>query len=98
MWGSRESDTVTCIACGRSVSRSDAREYDKEGDRWERRDKEFEHVCKQCHRELCHQPRDELERLLVDIDAGGLSREEFLHRYVGAVEERYGREPGSDRE
>jgi hypothetical protein len=97
MWGSRESDTVTCIACGRSVDRSDAREYDKEGDRWERRDKEFEHVCKQCHRELCHQPRDELERLLVDIDAGSLGRGEFLHRYVGAVEERYGHEPGSDR-
>jgi len=99
MWGSREDSTVTCIACGRSVARSSAREYDKEGDRWDRRDKEFEHLCKQCHRELCHQPRDDLEDLLIEIEADGLERGEFLRRYVGAVEDRSDAgEAGRDRE
>jgi hypothetical protein len=94
MWSSRSNrdrKTVVCIACGTSVLRSEAREYDKEGDRWDRYGKEFEHLCKECHRELCHQPRDELESLLVEIDEeGGLDREEFLGRYLGAVRERYG--------
>ncbi|USZ67076.1 hypothetical protein NGM10_10070 [Halorussus salilacus] len=93
MWGSRRSrgnDSVECIACGLSLSRSDAREYDKEGDRWERKGKEFEHLCKECHDDLCHQPRNELEGLLVDIEAGRLDEREFLDRYARAVEERYG--------
>jgi hypothetical protein len=93
MWSSRSNrdrKTVVCIACGTSVLRSEAREYDKEGDRWDRYGKEFEHLCKECHRELCHQPRDELESLLVGIEHDGQSREEFLREYFGAVEERYG--------
>ena len=93
MWGSRrdrESEIIVCIACGSSLRRAEAREYDKEGDRWERRGKEFEHLCKSCYRDLCHQPRDELEELLVDIEETGLERQEFIARYVGAVEERYG--------
>jgi hypothetical protein len=105
MWRSRSNRgrrSVVCIACGTSVSRSDAREYDKEGDRWDRYGKEFEHLCKGCYRELCHQPREGLESLLVDIEADGdresaggdgshsLSREEFCRRYFGAVRERYG--------
>lgn len=93
MWGTRDRrrEDVTCIACDRTVSRSAAREYDKEGDRWERADKEFEHLCKRCHRELCHQPRSELEALLIDLGAGeGTSREQFLRRYNETVEERYG--------
>jgi hypothetical protein len=94
MWGSRnDRGEVTCIACGRSVERAAAREYDKEGDRWDRRDKAFEYLCKACHRELCHQPRDELEDLLADLEGaseGSLSQEEFCRRYYGAVEERYG--------
>ena|SRR6056297_1448168 len=93
MWGSRRSrrsDSVECIACGETVRRSDAREYDKEGDRWDRKGKQFEHLCKGCHTDLCHQPRDELEDLLVDIDAGELTEMEFLDRYWRAVEERYG--------
>ena len=72
MWRSRtnrDRKTVVCIACGTSVLRGEAREYDKEGDRWNRQGKEFEHLCKPCYRELCHQPRDELESLLVGIDA-----------------------------
>ncbi|ODR80327.1 hypothetical protein BG842_07645 [Haladaptatus sp. W1] len=93
MWGSRrnrEKKSVICIACGDAVRRSAAREYDKEGNRWERNGKTFEHLCKACHRELCHQPRDELEALLVDIDAGHVDQIEFLTRYERAVQDRYG--------
>lgn len=93
MWGprrNREKRIVTCIACGRSVGRSDAREYDKHGDRWEREGKEFEHLCKECFRDLCHQPRDDLETLLTESHAGEGSREDFLARYGELVEERYG--------
>jgi hypothetical protein len=93
MWRSRSNrdrKTVVCIACGTSVLRSEAREYDKEGDRWDRHGKEFEHLCKGCYRELCHQPRDELEALLEEIEGTDLNRTEFLSRYYGAVEERYG--------
>jgi hypothetical protein len=93
MWGARrdrERTTVVCIACGTSLLRDDAREYDKEGDRWDRHDKEFEYLCKECHRGLCHQPRDDLESLLVSVESDGATRSEFLARYVGAVEERYG--------
>jgi len=93
MWGSRSSrgnDSVDCIACGETVRRSEAREYDKEGDRWDRKGKKFEYLCKECHTDLCHQPRDELEDLLVDIDAGDLAEMEFLDQYSQAVEDRYG--------
>jgi hypothetical protein len=71
MWRSRnnrDGTTVVCIACGTSLPRSDAREYDKQGNRWERHDKSFEHLCKECYRGLCHQPRDGLESLLVDVE------------------------------
>jgi hypothetical protein len=88
MWGSRRNRdrrTVTCIACGDSLLREDAREYDKEGNRWNRRDKEFEYLCTDCDDELCHQPRDGLESLVCAIEADGLSREEFLGRYTDAV-------------
>ncbi|MFB6160457.1 MAG: hypothetical protein ABEJ61_04675 [Haloferacaceae archaeon] len=96
MWGARDGSdrrTVDCIACDTSVPRTEAREYDKEGDRWERHGKEFEYLCKACYRELCHQPRDGLESLLVEIESPEQSRTEFLERYIGAVEER-----GSSRE
>ena len=71
MWRSRNNrdrTTVVCIACGTSLPRSDAREYDKLGNRWERHGKSFEHLCKECYRELCHQPRDGLESLLIDVE------------------------------
>lgn len=93
MWRSRANrggKTVVCIACGSSLPRSDAREYDKAGNRWERHGKEFEHLCKGCYRDLCHQPRHELESLLGDIEEHGLSQEEFLRRYLAEVEARYG--------
>jgi hypothetical protein len=102
MWRSRTNrgrKTIVCIACGSSVLRSEAREYDKEGNRWDRHGKEFEHLCKECYRDLCHQPRNELEALLVDVQegTGTLSQREFLARYLGAVKDRYGsaEEPGS---
>jgi len=89
--------TVVCIACGESVPRSAAREYDKTGDRWERHDKEFEHLCKDCFRGLCHQPRDGLESLLVDIEGDGssLSETEFLTRYLDSVDDNPVEEPDS---
>ncbi|PSP74855.1 hypothetical protein BRC81_16890 [Halobacteriales archaeon QS_1_68_20] len=93
MWRSRsgrDRETVTCIACGSSLARSAAREYDKYGDRWDRNDKTFEYLCKECHADLCHQPRTELESLLVEIDAGDHDSEAFLEWYCALVEERYG--------
>ncbi|QLH81613.1 DUF7562 family protein [Halosimplex pelagicum] len=90
MWRSsrRGRDEVTCIACGDSVARSEAREYDKFGDRWERSGKEFEHLCKPCDRERCHQPRGELEALLEDVEAAadGRDRETFLATYLELAE------------
>jgi uncharacterized protein YhaN len=72
MWrssrGSRGRE-VTCIACGDSVPRSKAREYDKYGDRWDRSDKEFEYLCKPCDRDRCHQPRGDLEAHLEAVEA-----------------------------
>ncbi|MFC6724710.1 hypothetical protein ACFQE1_10045, partial [Halobium palmae] len=101
MWRSRtnrDRKTVDCIACGASVLRTEAREYDKEGDRWSRQDKEFEHLCKGCYRELDHQPRGELEALVVDVEEQGQSREAFLRRYLDAVDERYGDGEAGDRD
>lgn len=97
MWGQRDRTEVTCIACGTTLDRPDAREYDKQGDRWERREKEFEYLCKPCHRELCHQPRTGLESLLADIENGSVPAGRFVERYYEAVadgpdpEERGGR-------
>ncbi|MDG5777225.1 hypothetical protein QA599_12275 [Haloarculaceae archaeon H-GB1-1] len=93
MWPSRDNRggaSVTCIACGKSLPRNDAREYDKHGDRWERRGKEFEFLCKPCDRSLCHQPRDDLEALLLDAEAGESDRDTFFERYADLVEDRYG--------
>ncbi|MFA9417150.1 hypothetical protein [Natrinema sp. HArc-T2] len=91
MWPSRNRvETVTCVACGTERPRDEAREYDKHGDRWDREDKTFEYLCKSCHRELCHHPRNELEALLVELEAADRSQEAFLACYLAAVEERYG--------
>jgi ribosomal protein S27E len=86
MWRRRDPTEVTCIACGEEVPRSSAREYDKHGDRWTREDKQFEHLCKACYQELCHQPRGGLEDRLAHIDTAGSSREQFVERYVELVE------------
>ena len=92
MWPSRRrTPTVTCIACGTSVPRDEAREYDKYGDRWDRDGKAFEHLCKPCDRACCHHSRAGLEELLVEIGAGERTQEEFLTWYVTTVERRYGR-------
>jgi hypothetical protein len=77
----RNDADVTCIACGSTVPRSEAREYDKHGDRWDREGKRFEHLCKRCHRECCHQSRDGLEAALVRAGAGTADRTTFLRRY-----------------
>ncbi|MFB6106596.1 MAG: hypothetical protein ABEJ70_06455 [Halobacteriaceae archaeon] len=86
MWPAGGSREVSCIACGTRVEREHAREYDKHGNRWEREGKEFEYLCKPCFRDLAKCGRAGLEDLLVSIEAGRVSREEFLHRYVDAVE------------
>ncbi|MBX0322153.1 hypothetical protein EGH21_03805 [Halomicroarcula sp. F13] len=81
-------ETVTCIACGDRLARSDAREYDKHGDRWERRDKEFEYLCKGCFADTSRQPRGDLEATLDDAGAGETDRETFLRRYRELAEDR----------
>jgi len=91
MWRSSGPDRggdVTCIACGESVPRSEAREYDKHGDRWDRRDKEFEYLCKPCDRERCHQPRGDLESLLTDAEAAADEGSGFVNAYLALAEER----------
>jgi hypothetical protein len=88
MWGSRGRQgrqEVTCVACGTDLRRSEAREYDKHGDRYDRRDKEFEYLCKPCYRDLCHQPRRGLEADLVAAGAGEQSRSGFLADYAARV-------------
>lgn len=96
MWSSRsrsDETRVVCIGCGDVVARSAAREYDKEGDRWTRRGKEFEHLCKACFRTQCHQPRDGLESMLVELESGrtaGMSQAEFVRAYTALAIERYG--------
>ena len=92
--GSSAEDEVTCIACGETLSRAEAREYDKHGDRWERTGKEFEYLCKPCYRRECHQPREDLEALLTEIGAGDLDRDRFLEWYCAAVQREAS--PGSD--
>ncbi|MFB6138546.1 MAG: hypothetical protein ABEJ42_09475 [Halobacteriaceae archaeon] len=92
--GRTGSEAVTCIACGSEVPRSEAREYDKHGDRWDREGKDFEYLCKPCFGELSNGRREGLEALLVEVDAGTVSREQFLERYVNAVED--GRRGGAD--
>jgi hypothetical protein len=92
MMGSQD-DSVSCIACGETVDRVDAREYDKHGDRWEREGKEFEYLCKPCFRELAKHARDGLEDALEDAGAGRVDDEEFIARFLSEYrEETTGRE------
>jgi hypothetical protein len=95
MWR-REDTDVTCIACGETLDRADAREYDKHGDRWNRREKTFEHLCKPCYRELCHQPREGLEALLVGLEGDPVTGREFVERYYEALEEGIEEPDGED--
>jgi hypothetical protein len=84
---SNSDEDVTCIGCGATVPRSEAREYDKHGDRWSRDGRQFEYLCKPCHSDCCHQPRDGLEATLVDIGAGEVDRDTFFGRYFDVVAE-----------
>ena len=81
LWGRDATEQVTCIACGETLAREDAREYDKHGDRWSREGKTFEYLCKPCDRACCHQRRDGLEETLVAADAGQTDRKTFLRRF-----------------
>ena len=80
LWGNSDQQ-VTCIACGETLARADAREYDKHGDRWSREGKTFEYLCKPCDREYCRQSRDGLEETLIAADAGKTNRKTFLRRF-----------------
>jgi len=81
LWERDTDQQVTCIACGETIDRENAREYDKHGDRWSREGKNFEYLCKPCHRECCHQNRDGLEETLVSAGAGRTDSQTFLRRY-----------------
>jgi len=80
-WHRDTAETVTCIACGDEVSRADALEYDKYGDRWDREDKTFEYLCKECYSDHSHAPRSGLEDRLEAAGAGRTDRATFLARY-----------------
>jgi hypothetical protein len=89
LWGSESDQQVTCIACGETLDREDAREYDKQGDRWSREGKDFEYLCKPCHRKCCHQTRDGLEetQTLVTAGAGRTDRKTFFRRFCDLTAE-----------
>lgn len=81
-----DTDQVRCVACGQAVERSTAREYDRFGDRWERDDKRFEYLCKDCHRDYSHQPREGLEATLTSVGTRPGSPGAFIAAYYAAVE------------
>lgn len=81
--GERGTDrSVTCIACGMELPRSQAREYDKYGDRWEREGKSFEFLCKDCFRDLTKQSREGLECQLEQAGAGRVTDSVFIELFV----------------
>ena len=86
-WHRDTDEEVCCIACGDTVARSNAREYDKYGDRWNRDDKSFEYLCKPCYREYCHFGRTGLEDRLEAAGAGTVRRDVFLRRYHNLADE-----------
>ena len=83
----RDDRTVTCIACGSEVSRDEAREYDKYGDRWDREGKTFEFLCKPCFRSLVKQPRHGLETTLEESGAGRVPDSIFLECFLAEAED-----------
>ncbi|MFB6068802.1 MAG: hypothetical protein ABEJ90_02630 [Halobacterium sp.] len=92
MWGPND-ESVSCIACGAELPRSDAREYDKHGERWDRDGKDFEYLCKPCFRDLTKHSRDGLEDALEDAGAGRVDDAEFVERFLAATREE---PPGSE--
>ncbi|MBB6647071.1 DUF7562 family protein [Halobellus ruber] len=91
---SRRSSNVGCIACGKTLPRDDAREYDKYGDRWDREGKDLEDLCKPCHRACCHQPRGGSKELLTRAETE--HSPEFVTAYYAPVSEDASTEPRSD--
>lgn len=82
----RTSDTeVVCIACGDTIPRTEAREYDKYGDRWDRDGKDFGYLCKLCHRDCCHQPRNGLEETLIRAESDHAETQAFITEYYALV-------------
>lgn len=82
----RKSDEeVVCIACGDTIPRTEAREYDKYGDRWDRDGKDFEYLCKPCHRGCCHQPRNGLEETLIRAEGEHADTHGFIAEYYTLV-------------
>lgn len=81
----RRGGPVTCVACGATVDRADAREYDPAGNRWDRDGKEFDFLCKACHDDACHLPRTGLEALLLEVGTDHATPREFLAAYYAAV-------------
>jgi hypothetical protein len=79
--------TVTCVACGTELPRTDAREYDKYGDRWDREGKCFEYFCKPCFRDLVKQPRVGLETQLEDAGAGKVPDSIFFELFFAQNED-----------
>ena len=73
---------VMCIACGVEVSRHDAREYDRYGDRFQRRGKRFEYLCERCDAELCRHPREGVEARLCAIESAATSRTELVRMFI----------------
>lgn len=82
------SESVDCIACGSTVDRTEAREYDRFGDRWERSGKKFEYLCDSCHDAESHAGRSELESTLEEIGSDHDSPEAFIAAYYRVVAER----------
>lgn len=83
-------DLVICPACGREIQRCEAREYDRHGNRWERTGKTFEYLCKPCHREISHLPREDLEDTLCSIGGPKQSPEAFVGAYYRELRSRQG--------
>lgn len=83
-------ESVTCIACGETLPRTDAREYDKHGDRWARDGKEFEFLCKPCFRGITKHSRDGLEEVLDEVAEPEMSQEEFVAAFIDATRETAG--------
>lgn len=79
---SLRSERHICIACGERVARSDAREYDKHGDRWEREGKSFEYICQDCHRNLNHHSLNGIEETASDVSVSHHNPWRFARAYV----------------
>ena len=83
----RSGRPVTCIACGSRVDRAEAREYDREGNRWDRAGKSFEFLCKPCFALENHQARDELESTLLAVGTDHEDAESFVTAYYRIIAE-----------